>query len=311
MKILVLGAGGVGGLFGGRMLQAGANVTFLVRERRRDQLRDRGLVIESPSGNATLEIDARLQHEVDADHDLVLLTCKAYDLASAIGTIRPAMAGRAAVLPLLNGLGHMERLNAEFGASKVVGGTAKVQVTLTADGVIRHFSPLQQMVFGEQDGSVSPRLEALKAVLDRTPIQARLSTDIAHDMWLKLVHLSTLAGLTCLMRANLGEIVRTPEGGDLLRRFFATNVAIAAHFGHRPEEKFVEECMALFDRRDGLQEASMLRDIERGGPVEADQILGEMLNRCREAGQPDLLHLAAFTHLKAYEERRGAGRLPA
>jgi 2-dehydropantoate 2-reductase len=310
MKILVLGAGGVGGLFGGRILQAGGEVSFLVRERRREQLRQRGLVIESPSGDATLDVDARLQDEIGPDHDLVLLTCKAYDLPSAIEAIRPAMGGRAAVLPLLNGLAHIDLLNAEFGPSKVIGGTARVQATLTADGVVRQLNDWQQMVFGEQDGSVSRRLEDLKALLDRTPIQGRLSTDIARDMWLKLVHLSTIAGLTCLMRANLGEIARTPEGSELLRRFFDTNVAIATHFGHRPDEKFIADYRALFDQRDLPYEASMLRDIERGGPVEADQILGDMLKKCREAGQPDLLHRVAYTHVKAYEERRAAARLP-
>ena len=105
---------------------------------------------------------------------------------------------------------------------------------------------------------------------------------------------------------NNREDIRTGR----VRRFFDTNVAIATHFGHRPDEKFIADYRALFDQRDLPYEASMLRDIERGGPVEADQILGDMLTKCREAGQPDLLHLVAFTHLKAYESRRAAGRLP-
>jgi 2-dehydropantoate 2-reductase len=311
MKLLVLGAGGTGGLFGGRLAQSGANVTFLVREKRKaDLLRD-GLRIESQFGNATLPVQAKVQSEIGPDYDLVLLTCKAYDLPSAIDTIRPAMAGSAAVLPLLNGLAHIERLNAEFGKHKVMGGTARVQVTLTPEGVIRQLNDWQTVTFGEQDGSLSERATGLKALLDKTGIEAKLSTNIMRELWLKLVHLSTVAGMTCLMRGNLGEIVRTPEGSDLLTQFFERNAEIAARAGHRPDEKFVNTYKDLFRQADSRYEASMLRDLEKGGQIESEQILGYMLRHCREAGLPDALHLAAYTHVKTFEQRRDAGRLPA
>lgn len=310
MKLLVLGAGGIGGLFGGRLAQTGADVTFLVRDKRKAQLAERGLRIESQFGDATLQVQAKLQSEIRPDYDLVLLTCKAYDLDSAIDTIRPAMGGSAAVLPLLNGIAHMERLNQEFGRANVLGGTAKVQVTLTPDGVIRQLNDWQTLTFGEQDGSTSARVTQLKAMLDQTGVDAKLSTNIMRDLWLKLVHLSTVAGMTCLMRGNLGEIARTPEGSELLIRFFMSNAEIAARAGHAPDDKFVATYKDLFGQRDSRYEASMLRDLEKGGRIESEQILGFMLRECRAAGLPDALHLAAYTHVKTFEQRRDAGRLP-
>jgi 2-dehydropantoate 2-reductase len=310
MKLLVLGAGGIGGLFGGRLAQSGVDVTFLVREKRQLDLAERGLRIESQFGNAQLSVQAKLRSDIKPEYDLVLLTCKAYDLEAAIDTIRPAMSGSTAVLPLLNGLAHMERLNAEFGERNVMGGTARVQVTLTPEGVIKQLNDWQTLTFGEQDGRVSDRATELKSMLDKTGVEAKISSNIMRELWLKLVHLSTVAGMTCLMRGNLGEIVRTPEGSDLLIKFFEANAEIAARAGHRPDEKFVNTYRDLFHQRDSRYEASMLRDLEKGGQIESEQILGWMLRQCRAAGLPDALHQAAYTHVKTFEQRRDAERLP-
>jgi 2-dehydropantoate 2-reductase len=310
MKLLVLGAGGIGGLFGGRLAQTGADVTFLVREKRKSALLERGLRIESQFGNAQVPVRAKLASEVRPEYDLVLLTCKAYDLEAAIDTIRPAMSGSTAVLPLLNGLAHMEHLNAEFGERNVMGGTARVQVTVTPDGVIKQLNDWQTLTFGEQDGRISERATELKAMLDKTGVEAKISGNIMRELWLKVVHLSTVAGMTCLMRGNLGEIVRTPEGSDLLIKFFEANAEIAARAGHRPDEKFANTYRDLFRQRDSTYEASMLRDLEKGGQIESEQILGWMLRQCRAAGLPDTLHQAAYTHVKTFEQRRDAGRLP-
>ena len=310
MRILVLGAGGIGGYFGGRLVQAGADVTFLVRENRRRQLQKNGLQIESPYGNATQQVRTKLQSEIGPEFDLVIVTCKAYDLASAVGTIKPAMTGSAAILPLLNGIAHIEILNEQFGKERVLGGTAKIQLTLTPEGIVRQLNDWQTITFGEQDGSESPRVLELKALLDKTGIEVKLSRAIGRDLWLKLVHLSTVAGMTCLMRANLGEIIRTPEGAGLLRAFFDTNVRIAASAGHTADDAFLGTYYELFTQRDSRYEASMLRDLEKGGPIEAEHILGYMLEKCREVGLDDTLHRVAYTHVKAYEERRAAKRLP-
>lgn len=310
MKVLVLGAGGIGGLVGGRLAQTGADVTFLVRGKRRAQLAEQGLRLASQFGDMTLPVKTVLQAELKPEFDLVLLTCKAYDLASAIDSIRPGTHPGTAILPLLNGLAHLEQLNQAFGAANVLGGTAKMQVTLTPEGVVRQLNDWQTVTFGEQSGALTARVEQFQQLLAKTGIEAKASTNILGDLWFKLVHLATVAGMTCLMRANLGEIVRTPEGSALLKQFLQLNADIAAHAGHRPSEAFLASYRELFSKRDSLYEASMARDLEKGGPIEGEQILGFMLEQCRAAGLPDALHLAAYTHVKAYEERRAAGRLP-
>jgi 2-dehydropantoate 2-reductase len=310
VKFLFLGAGGIGGLVGGRLVEAGADVTFLVREKRKAQLLQHGLQIESPLGNATLQVQAKLKSEIEPIYDLVFLTCKAYDLPSAIDSIRPALSDSAAILPVLNGIAHIARLNDEFGRKNVLGGTIKMQANLTSTGVVRQLSNWQTITLGEQDGSITERVKEAADLIAKTGIEVKLSQNVMGDLWFKLIHLSTVAGMTCLMRANIGEIVRTPDGSALLRTFFQRNIDISAHAGYRPDEKFIDTYLDLFSQRDARYEASMLRDLEKGGRIESEQILGYMLEKCRGAGIPDTLHAAAYTAVKAYEERRAAGRLP-
>lgn len=311
MKIFILGAGAIGGYYGGRLVEAGADVTFLVRPGRLAQLNGNGLVIESPAfGDARLRVNAVTSVDPSANYDLVLLTSKAYDLDSALDAVRPAIGEHTAILPLLNGYAHVDRLVREFGEARVIGGLAKIQATLSPEGMVKHLSDWRYITFGELDGQVSARVSALKALFDTTSVVATVSQDIRSDLWTKLVHLSTVAGMTCLMRGSVGEIASTPDGTRLLNAFFDLNLEIAARAGHPPKPAFIAEFRTLFGNREAPYSASMARDIERGGPIEADHILGFMLERCREYGLDDLLHTAVQTHCKTYEVRRAAGRLP-
>lgn len=310
MRILVLGAGALGGYFGGRLLQAGAEVAFLVRPRRQAQLRAAGLVIESPFGNLRQPVETLTTDAVGPGWDLVLLTCKAYDLDDALLSLAPAMAGDAAILPLLNGVAHLATLNQRYGAARVLGGVAKIAVTLTAEGVIRHLNDFCYLNFGEQNGRPSARTSTLKALLDKTDVQTTLATDIQRELWLKLVHLHTIAAMSSLLRANVGEILRAPDGPALFMQMLEINLEIARREGHVPDEAFVANCRTMFSNRASNYEASLARDIERGGPVEADHILGDMLAHCRKHGLDDRLHALAYTGAKAYEVRRAAQRLP-
>lgn len=310
MRILVLGAGGIGGYFGGRLAEAGADVTFLVRPERKADLDRHGLRIRSPRGDADLAIVAKTAEELDSSYELIVLTCKAYDLPEAMTTIEPAMAGSAGALPFLNGIAHIDRLSERFGPERVLGGTAKIAVTRAPGGEIRHLNDWSAVTFGEQDGTATPRVVELKAWFDRTSVEATISTDIRRDLWLKFVHLHTVAAATSLCRANVGEIVRSPEGRDLLAGLLATNIEIARREGYPPDDAFVDTYRAMFAQADSTYEASLLRDIERGGPIEADHLLGSMLERCRAHGLDDRVHQAAYVAAKAYEERRAAGRLP-
>jgi 2-dehydropantoate 2-reductase len=310
MKFLVLGAGAIGGYFGGRLAESGADVTFLVRPARRAQLERDGLRIESEMGNVSRPVQTALADSVAPDYDVVILTCKAYDLQSAIEAIAPAVGPQTAIIPLLNGLAHFAVLDAYFGANRVMGGTCMIDSTLGRDGVVHHGGTLQRLVFGERDGRRSPRAEAVASVLAGTTIDWSLSDDIEQVLWDKLVFLAALAVVTCLFRANVREIIGSPGGREATERALAANVEIAAREGHAPSTSGLDFARTRLTDPTGPWSASMLRDMEGGGRTEADHIVGWMLDRARRHGVDDTLLSLAFTHLKAFEARRDANRLP-
>jgi 2-dehydropantoate 2-reductase len=309
MKILVLGAGGLGGFFGGRLVQGGADVTFLVRPKRRDQLARDGIVIESPTGNAKLPAKTVLAEEVTPGYDWILFTCKAYDLDSAMQSIAPAMSGGCAVLPVLNGLAHFEKLDSRFGAAQVLGGTAHINAMLRKDGVIVNPDPLNRILFGERDRTKSARVQAIAQAFSKTTVEWKLSDDIEQDLWEKVTFLTTLASITCLFRANVGEIMAAPGGREAMERAFEANIEIATKEGHPPRPAHIANVRGRLTDPKGSWTASMLRDLEAGGPTEGDHIVGWMLERARRHGVDDTMLSIAYTHLKAYEARRAAGRI--
>lgn len=309
MKVVSLGAGAIGGYFGGRLIEGGCDVTFLVREGRKAVLATNGLRIESRYGNFSGKVHAVTLDEITTPADLLLLTCKSYDLPSAIDTIRPAVGSKTAILPLLNGLSHIDDLNRAFGADRVLGGFAKIAVTMLPDGTIKHLNDWRYITFGEQNGAMSERIGAVKALFDRSSVVAAAVPDIMAGMWEKLVHLATVAGATAVMRANIGEIGRTEEGVALMVELLETNAEIAKRAGFPPSAGFLDEYRALLSDRKSTSTASMLRDIEGKGQIEADHIIGYLLRKAREHGVDDRLLRVIYTHLKAYEQRRAAGRL--
>ena len=309
MRILCLGAGAIGGYFGGRLIEAGADVTFVVREQRRKYLAEHGLRLESPFGDFATPVKAITKTEISSTFDVILLTCKAYDLPSAMETIAAAVGSDTAILPLLNGVAHIDILNAKYGRACVLGGVAKIAVTLTPEGIIKHLNDWRYITFGEQDGTLSPRIMALKAVFDKTSVVAAAVPNIMQIMWEKIVHLSTIAGMTCTMRASVGEIARTRDGASLMIEFLELNAEIARGEGFPPSDKFMEEYRRLFSDTKSTYTASMLRDIERKGSIEADHIIGFMLDRAQAHKINPTLHRIVFVHLQSYEQRRATNRL--
>ncbi len=313
MRVLCLGAGAIGGYFGGRLIEGGTRVAFLVRPPRKARLQTEGLHIESAAcGNyAAPDIEVYAEEDLaDAGRfDFVLLTCKAYDLDAAMRSIEPAVARGAAILPLLNGLAHLDILNARFGREQVLGGLAKIAVTMTTEGRIRHLNDWRTITFGEQDGRMSDRVTALKNAFDPTSITAAAVTDVMGRMWEKFAHLTTVASMTCLMRANVGEIARAPGGTAMMLATLGVMADLAAKAGYPVTEAFRAEYSQLFEDMASPYTASMLRDLEKGGAIEADHIVGYALAKAEAAGLNAAILNIAYTHLKAYEERRRAGRI--
>ncbi|MSQ20503.1 MAG: ketopantoate reductase family protein [Betaproteobacteria bacterium] len=310
MNILVLGAGGIGGYFGGRLAEAGVDVTFLVREKRKAQLDRDGLRIESQYGHASIRVRSILAPALKPGYDCVLLTCKAYDLDGAMDAIAPAIGKDTFILPELNGIAHIDQLNARFSKDRVLGGTARIAATLTPEGVVKHLNDWNFITFGEQSGVMTPRVEALAALFNKSSaVKAKAVPNVMQEMWEKVVHLATAASMTCLMRAPVGDIVRSRFGGALMLQQLEAAAAIAKHNGHAPSDAFMQSYRELLSKTDSVYGTSMLRDIERGGPIEADHVIGFMVDKAIAAGVDDTLFRIAYTHLKAYENRRAAGRL--
>jgi 2-dehydropantoate 2-reductase len=307
VKILVLGAGATGGYFGGRLAQAGADVTFLVRERRAAQLAADGLVVKSPHGDFSVRARSVTQSGLRPEYDLVLLTCKAYDLDSAIESVRPAMGSGAHVMPLLNGLLQIERLADEFGAARVVGGTCGIAGQLTPAGEIHQLKPLHRIAYGMLPGTSAAaraKLDELHGVYQQTPVDAVLAEDIVLELWEKFVLLTSLAAMTCLMRASVGDIMATDDGEALMGETLAACVRTATAAGHPPRAKALGSIRELLFARGSTFTASMLRDLEGGHRIEADHIVGDMVKRARAAGVDPGPLRAAYAHLQAREARR-------
>ena len=309
MRILVLGAGGIGGYFGGRLAEAGADVTFLVRPGRAAQLARDGLVVKSPLGDIRRAVRFVTTDGLEADgrYGALLLTCKAYDLEAAIPAIAPAVRHGAAILPMLNGMKHLERLDLAFGRAAVLGGMCQIAATLTGTGEVHHLNKLHHMAIGPRAPGQERIAQGFAVDAESAAFDFRLSDDIAQDMWEKFVMLATMAAMTCLMRAPVGNIMDTDDGEALMLETLAECDLVAHAAGHRPRPKFMERARSILTERGSSFAASMLRDVERGGPTEAPHVVGDMLARARQAGLPAPMLRVAWCHLQTHEIRRPRG----
>lgn len=310
MKLLILGAGAVGGYFGGRLVQAGADVTFLVRPKRAQKLAAAGIVIKSPMGDAQIPVRTVLQETVRPDYDLVILSCKAYDLEASIAAIGGAIGPNTMILPLLNGMAHLGQLEQAYGGARVLGGSCAIASTLDAEGVIHHLGKFQGVTCGMRAGNhahAAGLLQELAQAYASVSLECKVSENVEQDMWEKFVLLASLAAMTCLMRASVGEILAGADGEALMREVLSISIAAATAAGHAPRAESLKRTEGMLFARGSAFTASMLRDLESGGRVEADHIVGDMLRRARAAGADARLLAAAYCHLQAYETRRARG----
>jgi 2-dehydropantoate 2-reductase len=302
MRMLVVGAGAIGGYFGGRWLAAKRDVTFLVRPRRAAQLAKAGLAIRSKLGDVSLPSPPTvLAESLKRPFDLVLLSCKAYDLVGAMESFAPAVGPETAILPLLNGIGHLEVLAARFGKGAVLGGQVAISLALDPEGRILHLNDGLSLSFGELAGGASPRAAAIGAEFAAAGIQVNPSETILQDMWEKWVFFAAAAGITCLMRASVGDIVAA-GGSPIAEALLSEIVSIATANGFPPRPASAQRSRAMLTTAGSLFTASMLRDVEGGRAIEADHVVGDLLKRGANGNYPVLN--TAYAHLKAYEARR-------
>jgi 2-dehydropantoate 2-reductase len=305
LRILVVGAGATGGLFGGLLAKAGRDVTFLVRPARAERLRAEGLQIVSPHhGDATIPVQVVTAETIPGPYDVVFFTIKGYTIESALEDFAPAVGPDTMIYPLLNGMRHIDLLAARFGEHAVLGGLCYCATMLDSEGRIKQIGPAQQLVYGERSGAVTPRVQRLDATLQVPGITARLSTAILHEMWEKWVLLTCAGGITTLMRSTVGDIASSPGGVEFGSAFLDEVAAVAAASGFPMTADYLQQKRAGFTDPNSSQGPSMYRDMEQGLDVEADQMLGDLVDRARRLGVPTPLVSTAYTNLKVYQRRR-------
>ncbi|MFC7533698.1 ketopantoate reductase family protein [Actinoplanes sp. GCM10030250] len=303
MRTLVVGAGATGGYFGGRLIQAGRDVTFLVRPGRAAALADRGLRIKGPGEETVLTPRTVTAGTIDGPYDLVLLAVKSYSLEPALADLAPAAGTRTVIVPLLNGMRHVEAMVGAFGPERAWGGVCMIHATVDADGDIVQMTGLHRMVFGPLEGAADDRLEAVTATLTGAGFDCRASAAIVHEMWEKWVLLATMGAATTLMRASVGAINAAPGGAAFGQALAAEAVAVATAAGWAPRAK----ALAMLESAISTTEpttSSMYRDLIQGLPVEADAIVGDMVTEAARHGVAAPLLSAAYTGLSIYSATR-------
>lgn len=304
MKFLVVGAGAVGGYFGGRLLEKGADVTFLVREGRRRNLQEKGLVIHSDYGNTTLSPKTIIAGEEVELYDVILLSTKAYHLDNAIDDIRPYVGKNTMVIPLLNGMAHYNKLDEQFGREKVIGGLCYIEATLDSEGAVIQKGPLHMLVYGERSGQESERIIKLADALKGTKADFQLSSTIIEDLWHKYLFIATMSGITTLMRAPIGPICKHPSGMETIKQLTKEIIDVMNGAGAPISNELETIQMEKIAHLAPEMKSSMQRDMEKGLPVEADHLHGYLLEIAKTADLPVPVLESVYANLKIYERSR-------
>ena len=309
MRTLFVGAGATGGYFGGRLASAGKDVTFLVRPGRRATLTERGLRIMSPGRETVVQPRLIAAGEVDGPYELIVLAVKSYALEQAMIDLAPAVGPRTVLVPLLNGMRHMDELVGAFGPERAWGGVCMIHAGLDAYGDVVQLTGLHRLGFGPLDGADDERLPAVTDALSGPGFDSAASDTIVQDMWEKWVLLASLGAATTLMRGTVGDINAAPGGADFGARIAAESMAIAAAAGHPPRPGAIAMLQAGLGTTEPMT-SSMYRDLMQGLPVEADAILGDFVAEAARNDVPAPMLSAAYTALSIYSAQRTLSRDP-
>jgi 2-dehydropantoate 2-reductase len=287
------------------LVQAGRDVTFLLREKRAAEVRDGGLLVVSPLGDFAVAPKLVTASGIGGHYDVVVVTVKAFGLAGAMADFAAAVGPETMILPVLNGMRHLEVLAEKFGRDKVLGGAARIMSTVDGQGRIVQFSPMHTLIFGELGGGRTARILALAEVLGGAGFDARLSENVELEMWEKWVLLASLGGINALMRGNIGQ-VRAAAGGEAFALAFIDEcAAVAAANGFAPGAAYLTGIKGQLTTVEATATSSMYRDLCAGLPVEAEQILGDLVRRGAGRGVHTPLLGAAWTNLDVYQRGRG------
>lgn len=304
MRILILGAGGVGGYVGAKLLSAGGDVVFLARGSRFASLRSDGLRIESALGDISMRVRVAASPPDRFDPDLAVIACKAPALDGALDLIAPALRNGAPILPFLNGVAHLDAIARKFAHSPIIGGIAHGALTLREDGAIAHLTPFFSAIVGPLSAAGNSAAQQVTGLFATAHVDVRLSENIIQDLWGKYVFITTLAGATCLMRASIGAILASDGGEDLIAGLLAECLAVARAEGIAQDKAIMAAYRRVLVERGSALTSSMLRDVRAGSATEANHILGDMVRRARKHAIATPILDLANAHLQCYEAER-------
>ena len=304
MRILVVGAGATGGYFGARLAQAGQDVTFLLREKRALAVQRDGLTVHSPHGDFHFQPSVLQASQLTGPYDLILLTVKSFGLEAAIKDIAPVVGEDTMILPVLNGMKHIATLSQRFGEHALLGGLCKINATLDADGHIHQMTPMHQIYYGELSGEKTARIQRVDQAFKEAGFEAFLSETIMTDLWEKWLLLCSFGAITCTMHGNIGQVASAPGGTEFATGIVNEALTTMKAFGYAERAAAVAKVKEAVTDKHSEQTSSMYRDMTQGNPVEADQIVGDLVERAIRVGINVPLLQAAYTHLCVYQKNR-------
>lgn len=306
MQIAIMGSGGLGGLYGGRLAHAGYDVSFIARGAHLAALREHGILIENEP-HATIHVPRVRAMDDPAEVgvvDLVLIAVKLWDTESAVEAVRPMVGPQTAVISLQNGVMKDDTLRRTFGEAAVMGGVAYVATQIARPGVIRQTGTMQRLIFGEYDGRRSARADELLEALRRAGIQAEISDDIRRTLWEKYVFLVALSGTTATIRSTIGPIRANPRSRAFLRQLLEETVAVGRAHGVRLPERYAEDRLAFLDTVPPEMTSSMHHDLERGNRLEVAWLSGGVVQLGEAAGVPTPGNCAVWDILALHADGR-------
>ncbi|MDE8556700.1 2-dehydropantoate 2-reductase [Pantoea agglomerans] len=304
MRILMAGAGATGGYFGARLAQAGQDVTFLVRERRYQQLHHNGLVLQTPQGSEKIQPQLTQASTLTGQFDLIIVTVKSFALDQVMEDIAPAVGPDTLIMPILNGMRHIATLQQRFGEDKVIGGLCKINATLGEQGEVIQMTPLHQLLYGALDGNNDERLLRVDAALRDCQVDTLFSDNIMDELWEKWLLLSTLGAVCCLARGDTRQILTARGGEALLQGIFTEILSVITAEGYQPRPAVTARIFELLNNPATPMTSSMYRDLTQGYDIEADQIIGDLLLRAKRNGLATPLLNAVDVNLQVYLQQR-------
>ncbi len=308
MRIAVMGSGGVGGYFGGRLAHAGEDVTFIARGAHLEAIQQSGLQVKSVAGNFHVRPKATHNPSTVGPADLVLFCVKAFDTEAAGSQIRPIVGPQTTVLCLLNGVDNEDKLATILGEEHVLTGVVHILSTISAPGVISQTAGPRTLKFGERDGRFTGRAERILGVLKGAGIQAELSTQIEVDLWEKFLFICAQGGVTALARLAVGEILACLETALFYRAVMEEVAAVGRAKGVGLPADAVDRALAFARGLQPEMRSSLAYDLTQGNRLEVETLAGSVVRYGREVGVPTPFNFAVYACLKPHHEKALAAR---